>query len=718
MPTPASGGVRVLHVDDEPAFADMVATYLEREAPQLTVETRTSASEGLERLAADDVDCVVSDYDMPGQDGLEFLETVRKTRPDLPFILYTGRGSEAVASDAVSAGVTDYLQKESGREQYSLLANRIMQAVSHHRAELDYREIFEKATDGILIHDPETGEVIDANRRFCEMNGYTREEVIGMSVGDISLGDPPYTDARGLEYIQNAVDGRPQEFEWVNQTRSGDALPVEVHLKHTTIGGQERVLALVRDRSDRKARERELEELDTLLQTVVQQLPIGVLVEDDDRRIRLANDALCDHLGIDASCDDLVGRDCAAAAAELDEQFTESTAFTEGIDACLATREPVRNERLDLRSGRTLERDYVPYELPDGEASMWLYRDVTSICTREQELEALFDNAPVPVVFTEFVDEEPVVRKVNQAFDRVFGHEAADTVGQSLDALVVPKDHESGASDINERVRAGEQFSTEVKRETPAGVRDFVLHSVPLRPDDSGTLAYAIYHDVTERKEYQRELERQNDRLDRFASIASHDLRNPLTVASGHLELASQESESDHLDAAADALDRCQALIDDLLAIARNEDPRGGTAVVDVGEFVEDAWQLVETTAGTLETEGVPTVEADRRRLQQLLENLIWNAVEHGGPDVALRVGRLDDGFYIADDGPGIPAQDRDTVFETGYSTAPDGTGFGLAIVRDVADAHGWDLAVVESDEGGTRFEFTGVDIVETEESE
>ena len=127
-------GIHVLHVDDEPDLTQLVAEFLEREDDRLTVDTATSVSEGLDRVAEEHFDCVVSDYAMPGQNGIEFLETLREEHSDLPFILYTGKGSEEVASDALSAGATDYLQKRTGTEQYELLANRILNAVDQYRA--------------------------------------------------------------------------------------------------------------------------------------------------------------------------------------------------------------------------------------------------------------------------------------------------------------------------------------------------------------------------------------------------------------------------------------------------------------------------------------------------------------------------------------------------------------------------------------------------------
>jgi len=136
------GVITVLHVDDAPGFAEMVATFLEREDERFEVDTVTTGSDVLDRLADDEYQCVVSDYEMPGQNGIELLEAVRETYPTLPFILYTGKGSEEVASDAILAGVTDSLQKESGTSQYTVLANRISNAVEQYRtsqraAELD-----------------------------------------------------------------------------------------------------------------------------------------------------------------------------------------------------------------------------------------------------------------------------------------------------------------------------------------------------------------------------------------------------------------------------------------------------------------------------------------------------------------------------------------------------------------------------------------------------
>ena len=222
-----------------------------------------------------------------------------------------------------------------------------------------------------------------------------------------------------------------------------------------------------------------------------------------------------------------------------------------------------------------------------------------------------------------------------------------------------------------------------------------------------------VFRDVTERTERERELQRKNERLEEFASIVSHDLRNPLNVADGRLELAMTECESEHLAGIREAHARMERLIDDLLTLAREGETVQALEPQDLAELVENCWGLVDTGEATLEVETSATIQADLDRLRQLLENLVRNAVEYGGGAVTVRIGDLPDGFYVADDGPGIPIEDHESVFDSGYSTSAAGTGFGLSIVKRIAEAHGWAVAVTESEGGGARFEFTGVDRVE-----
>lgn len=199
--------------------------------------------------------------------------------------------------------------------------------------------------------------------------------------------------------------------------------------------------------------------------------------------------------------------------------------------------------------------------------------------------------------------------------------------------------------------------------------------------------------------------------VDSVASVISHDLRNPLDVAKARLEASRELDSEEHLEHVEQAHERMERIIEDVLTLARGEEFVDPEEEVELGAVAKEAWQTVETDRATLSVEeSLPTTVADRDRVGRLFENLFRNAVEHGGRDVTVRVGRLErdeEGVYVADDGEGIPPEQQRLVFEPGYSSEEHGTGLGLAIVERIADLHGWSVDVTTSERGGARFEIT-----------
>lgn len=210
-------------------------------------------------------------------------------------------------------------------------------------------------------------------------------------------------------------------------------------------------------------------------------------------------------------------------------------------------------------------------------------------------------------------------------------------------------------------------------------------------------------------------LQDRNERLVQLASMISHDLRNPLNVAKGHLDLAEDRVDDEHLTTAISSLDRMESLIEELLVFTHTGVTESETEAVPLSRVAAESWRVVDTADASLQTGVQATLEADIDRLKHLFENLYRNAIQHAGDDVTVQVGLLDGdaGFYVADDGPGIDPDDRPDVFEPGFTTADRGTGLGLNIVREVAEAHGWSIAVTESDAGGARFEVKGVEALD-----
>jgi PAS domain S-box-containing protein len=466
---------RVLYVDDDDAFAEMISTVLERQTEELTVRTASDAERGLEIIRAESIDCVVSDYSMPETNGLEFLRAVRNEYEELPFLLLTGKGSEDIASEAISTGVTDYLQKKQGTEHYSLLANRITNAIEQYRA--------------------------------------------------------------GKEL---------------------------------------------------KQQKRELETLKNRFQSFVNHSPDVISALDED--------------------------------------------------------------------------GFIQYQSP--------------------------------------------------AVERVLGYEQDELVGTKAIEYVHPDDRERvsegflNAAETDEGTLLSQEFR--IKHADGSWVW---IESITSTDEEYRNGGYVINsRDITERKRRERELEQKTERLEEFASIVSHDLQTPITVADARLEMAMDECDSDHLPAIGDALDRMDEIIEATLTLALEGQIVDETKPVDLRDLADRCFRTVAPAAATLQVTTDLTIQADPERLRHVVENLFANAVDHAGEDVTVRLGELDDGFYVEDDGPGIPEDEREVIFEPGYSMSESGTGFGLAIAEEIVEAHGWKIDVTEGSEGGARFEITGVD--------
>jgi len=304
-----------------------------------------------------------------------------------------------------------------------------------------------------------------------------------------------------------------------------------------------------------------------------------------------------------------------------------------------------------------------------------------------------------PVVI---LGESGTIRDANEAAVELFP-ELEGAVGDRLENRVP--------------VLAGEvaQSGEVLELERDGEPRYFHVSTNPFTVGNTRIGRMVLVNDITREERYRRQIEQQNERLGQLAGVISHDLRNPLNVASGRLEMAREQHDSENLAAVAGSLERMQRLIENLLTMARQGLDVGDKQPVSLATAAEKAWSTVGTAEAALVVEGDMTFRADPDRLRQVLENLFRNAVEHGGN--AVTVGPLDEepGFFVADDGPGIPPERRESVLEFGESGG-DGSGLGLAIVDTIAEAHGWSLTITDAVDGGARFEFTDVELTRADE--
>jgi PAS domain S-box-containing protein len=790
--------IRVLHVDDEPDFTDLAAIYLQRASDRLTVESATSADEALSTLSQTEFDCVISDYDMPGQNGLEFLQAVRTAEYDLPFILFTGKGSEEVASEAVAAGATDYLQKRPGTEQYELLANRITNAVEQNRstqraANLERIRRMIQDVNQVLVR-AETREEIE--RRVCQIisdsdpylfawigehdaEAQTVEprtaagieedylEAIEITTDESQTGQGPTARAvrtQELAVLQNIPEA-PEYGPWRDAAlergyRSSAAIP----LAHSnSLYG---VLNVYTDQIEAfDDREQDLlaelgadiahalhsQEMQRTLQRErgrFEKLVEGtknhaIFMLDEDGCVTTWNTGAEQIHGY--SKDEILG--------EHYRTFFPEEAVSAGRPEQLLTRAKAagvaEGEHWRVRNdGSTFWGEFTLTALSDESGTLHGFANVTHDRTeqreREQKLTALHEVADDLTANASFeqacertieasqdilafdlsvitIEEEGTLAPVAVSEDVPPEGMTAMTVDEGLTGKTYRTGDSFLVDDITTREDANPQGPYKSAISVPIaehGVFQAVAHTTGAFDEgDLELVELLISHtkSALDRLTQEQRLERQNEQLDRFASVVSHDLRNPLNVAQGRLALAQEECDCEHLEAAVGSVDRSLTLIEDLLALARQGKQVSELESVALTDTLESVWQTIETAEATLVVRTDQRVRADPSRLKQLVENLLGNAIDHGGADVTITISELADGFAIADDGPGIPEDKRDQVFDAGYTTKDGGTGFGLNVVQGIADAHGWELTITGSETGGTRFEITGVEAVEPE---
>ncbi|MEZ3165000.1 PAS domain S-box protein [Halorubrum sp. RMP-47] len=707
------GKVSILHVDDERSMRDLTETFLERNE-QFTVETVPSAEEGLERIEAHPPDCVVSDYDMTKLDGLEFLEAVREQHPNLPFILFTGKGSEEVASDAIAAGVTDYLQKSGGSEHYELLANRIHNAVQARREakRADKQERFTSQAldtlEDVFYVLNEDGSFRRWNNRLSEITGYPSQELAEMHATGLF---PENEHNKVHDAIETALTSGEVTEKIDLLTADGDRRPHEFRGTRLTDGDGEPtgIVWIGRDLTDRRQQERRFRAL-------VEESKDIISVIDSSGRFQYQSPSVKHILGYDP--DETVGNmawdyihpdDRDRVIEQVEEQVANPDSESRTIeyrarhaDGSWRWMEANGNNQLDN---------------PAVEGHIITSRDTTERKDRQQELKKYKTIVQSLTDAVYVVDNNGRFTYVNDEFVELVGYDRETIVGNTPSLI----------KDENAVDRANRQLGRLLSTDGPNTISfEVTIHPRTGDPfvceDHMGVLPYddeefegsvGVLRDITEQKEYEQTIEAENERLAEFTGIVSHDLQTPLGVVETRLELAQQECESDHLHKARDALDRSQTLIDDLLILAQEGSQVVEFERVELTHVSKQCWESVETDQTTLQVEDVPVINADRSRIKRLFENLYSNAVNHGGSDVTVRVGTMDDGFYVADTGSGIPESEQEAVFEAGYSTNEEGTGFGLRIVEEVADAHGWELSVTESKQGGARFEMSGVETIE-----
>ena len=695
----------MLYTGHDPQTSRRVADRLETAAEAISVECVSSEAARLDRLAEPRVDCVVTDHGA-GLDGVAVLRQVRTANPTLPVFVFTADGSEQLAGEAIAAGATGYVPRDGTDEQYRLLAGRIERAVSEGGDETP-RGRREQHLSTLVSNLP--GMVYRCrNERGWPMTfvsegaeALTGYDAAAIERGAVDWGSEiihPEDREEMWDAVQSAIDA-DEPFEVTYRIETADGETRWMWERGQLLAGDDETEILegfVTDVTARKERERALRQYKTLTESVAD--PLYVMTPDGT--IEMVNEALADHIGHERA--EIVG--------SSPEQFVVGDGVEraeESIGELLTTdREVATFEMRTVADDGEVTHNETKIAVmtdEDGnfEGTAGVVRDITEREERARELERYETilQAVGDPVYT--LDDEGHLTVVNDAMEALSGYDREELVGEHIGTLMTDADVAAGEDLIAELLadekRTNGTFEmvliTADGREIPCENHVALLSS----DDDQFRGTAGVIRDITGRKQRERQLEQ-------FASVVSHDLRSPLNVVQGRIEHVLATGEDEHLADAADAARRMETLIEDLLALAHEGQRVGELEPTALDVAATDAWSHLDAGETTLVVETDHQVEADFDRLCELFDNLFRNAVEHGDADT-VRVVDTDGGFAVVDDGPGIPAERRDSVFDRGFTTSEDGTGFGLAIVSEIVDAHGWSIDVEESATGGARFE-------------
>jgi len=380
------------------------------------------------------------------------------------------------------------------------------------------RNLLETIPDGVVLHDPDDGAIIDANAQYCDMVGYSRSELLTLDLDAIEGGGPPYTKDRARQYIRKAVNEGQQTFEWLKETKSGEEFPVEVNLQRTTIDGQECVLAVVRDITERKERQRKERETTQQLQGILDTVEASIFLKDTDDQYLLMNQNSRELAGVEdnenitgMTSDDLFPDAVAAEMRADDQRAIEAGDTIETVEVV-----PTVDGEKTLLTRKTPICD----ETGEPYAVCGVATDITEQRQREQDLRAarqfneeLVENAPFGMFR---LDDQLRITYENPRAEEIIGlpdgRERSDAIG--MDIRELPPIIDTGQAEIFTGLQEGETIEFEFPFESIYGKEAyFTGRSVPLYRDGEFDGAVMMANDISEHRRHERELERQREQL-------------------------------------------------------------------------------------------------------------------------------------------------------------------------------------------------------------
>ena len=727
--------IKVLHVDDDAGLLKLAKQVLQTEGP-FQVETALSVQEAFEKMKKEKFDVIVSDYMMPEKDGLAFLKELRENGENIPFIIFTGKGREEIAKEALNLGADQYLNKTGDPEiVYCELARSITKAAKIREAEEalrdseeKFRAISESAGNATISIDAQ-GTIVFWNRVAETIFGYSANEMIGKPM-TLAMPERFRDDhqRKTAAWFSSEPPASGKTFEIVGLRKDGNEFPLEASFSMWKMKGKTFLTIAARDITRQKQTwealkraEEEAKSTLSLLSATLESTADGILVVNMEGKMAIFNRKFVEMWHIP---DDIVAsRDNSQALAFVRDQLKEPEKCLAKVRELYAQLDVDSHDLLEFKDGRVFERYSRPQRIGGTVAGrVWSFRDVTEdkkaekqIRENKQKFEGLFIGNPEAAVY---LSQDFHILDMNPRFFELFGYPLEEIKGKHINEVVVPPDRTEEGHMLDQRAAKGYVYFDTARKRKGGSLIPVSVSAAPIIVEGRLVGHVAMYKDISElkrteaaMKEMMQKLATMNEKLRVVGSLTRHDVRNKLSVVTGNIFLAKKRlpDNPEVLDYLHDIDSACQQILE-IFDFARNYETLGDEELknVDVAETVEKAVSLFSDLKGikvSNECQGLKVL-ADSL-LTRLFYNLIDNSLKYGEKITHIRVyyeksDKAQLRLIYQDDGNGIPLAEKPNLFKEGYGK---GTGYGLYLIKKMMEVYGW--TIQETGEPGRGAQFT-----------
>jgi PAS domain S-box-containing protein len=722
---PLLSKIFILCIDDEPDFLELTKIFLEKEDDRLSVDTSTSVEEALEYLKKKRYEAIVCDYQMPGMDGLEFLESLRNQNNLIPFIILTGRGREEVAINALNLGVNRYLQKGGDpKALYGVLAQAIVQEVNHKRAERlmceseeKYRNLVERASDGITITQDNI--IKYANQSLASITGYTVEELIESSYTNYIHSDEISKIQKNIERMEELK--QPQTFETIVVTKEGKNKEVEVNIGRISFQGKPATLTFVRDITERKEAEKDQFFINSLLKAQFETTIDGILVVEDTGRVISHNKRFKEMWNIPQ--DILNSKDAEKIRDYISEQLKDPEEFSERIEYLNVHPDEESRDENEFLDGRTFDRYSSP--LIDQKGShygrIWYFRDITERKRAGIILEETKNKYQMLIEKLEegltVEDPEGIITFVNPKTLECLGYTEEEIIGKHWSFIVPEKDLEESYIETAKRQKGiSSTYESRLLAKDGSIIPVIVTATSIISSTGEFQGVIVLSTDITERKHAERALRQSEEREKFLLTLLRHDIKNKIYIIRGYLDLLSKSKLSEEnrklIEKALITSEKSHQLLEKV-GMLRDIDQEDEVIKVTLDYFLQDAIEKnqdkIEENKITIEYEEAAYEVLGGPLLEELFNNIIENSIKHADcSKIKISCHERNEKIIIIleDDGVGIPKKVRDNILPGEYSgEASMDTGIGLLLIKRIAERYGGTVDIKDSILGGARID-------------